>query len=103
MDGSPRYTFEGRDPQDTYERFQVVIYPERERRYSHDPQSVRSAYYGYVRDNEKECADTIGPFWRVKEAKEKTLELFNLFMENYRMEQDASGEPQSVQWGQTMY
>ena len=21
MDGSPRYTFEGRDPQDTYERF----------------------------------------------------------------------------------
>ena len=35
MDGSPRYTFEGRDPQDTYERFQVVIYTERERRYSH--------------------------------------------------------------------
>ena len=103
MDGSPRYTFEGRDPQDTYERFQVVIYTERERRYSHDPQSVRNAYYGYVRDNEKECADTIGPFWRVKEAKEKTLELFILFMENYRMEQDASGESQSVQWGQTMY
>ena len=25
-DGSPRYTFEGRDPATTYERFQVVIY-----------------------------------------------------------------------------
>ena len=31
-DGSPRYTFEGRDPATTYERFQVVIYTERERR-----------------------------------------------------------------------
>ena len=30
-DGSPRYTFEGRDPATTYERFQVVIYTERER------------------------------------------------------------------------
>ena len=33
-DGSPRYTFEGRDPATTYERFQVVIYTERERRYA---------------------------------------------------------------------
>ena len=32
-DGLPRYTFEGRDPATTYERFQVVIYTERERRY----------------------------------------------------------------------
>ena len=32
-DGSPRYTFEGRDPATTYERFQVVIYTEMERRY----------------------------------------------------------------------
>ena len=30
-DGSPRYTFEGRAPATTYERFQVVIYTERER------------------------------------------------------------------------
>ena len=36
-DGSPRYTFEGRDPATTYERFQVVIYTEMERRYAHDP------------------------------------------------------------------
>ena len=28
MDGTPRYTFEGRDPATTYERFQVVIYTE---------------------------------------------------------------------------
>ena len=31
-DGSPRYTFEGRDPATTYERFQVVIYPQRKPR-----------------------------------------------------------------------
>lgn len=81
MDGSPRYTFESRDPQDTYERFQVVVYAERERANALDPSSARRVYYGYVRDNKKECADTIGPFCRVKEAKEKTLGLFNEYME----------------------
>ena len=80
MDGSPRYTFEGRDPQNTYERFQVVIYTERERKYRHDPRSVKNFYYGYVRDNEKECADTAGPFDTVKEAKTATLDLFNEYM-----------------------
>ena len=49
-DGSPRYTFEGRDPATTYERFQVVIYTEMERRYAHDPGSLCNHYYGYVRD-----------------------------------------------------
>ena len=102
MDGTPRYTFEGRDPQDTYERFQVVIYTEREQQYPHDPRSVRNAYYGYVRDTEKECADTIGPFWRVKEAKEKTLELFNQFMENHLMEQSAPNDSHAMEWGQMM-
>ncbi len=34
MDNSARYTFEGRDPQSTYERFQVVIYTQREREFS---------------------------------------------------------------------
>ena len=80
MDNTPRYTFEGRDPQNTYERFQVVIYTERERKHRHDPKSVKNFYYGYVRDNEKECADTIGPFFSVKEAKIRTLDLFNLYM-----------------------
>ena len=50
-DGSPRYTFEGRDPATTFERFQVVIYAERERRYAHDPGSLCNHYYGYVRDD----------------------------------------------------
>ena len=80
MDGSPRYTFEGRDPQTTYERFQVVIYTERERKFKHDSQSVKNFYYGYVRDNEKECADTIGRFETLKQAKEETLKLFNEYM-----------------------
>ena len=82
-DGSPRYTFEGRDPTTTYERFQVVIYTERERRYAHDPGSLCNHYYGYVRDDKMECAETIGPYYSVREAKQKTLELFNLFMQQY--------------------
>lgn len=82
-DGSPRYTFEGRDPATTYERFQVVIYTERERRYTHDPGSLCNHYYGYVRDDKMECAETIGPYYSVREAKQKTLELFNLFMQQY--------------------
>ena len=44
-DGSPRYTFEGRDPATTFERFQVVIYTEMERRYAHDPGSLCNHYY----------------------------------------------------------
>lgn len=61
-DGSPRYTFEGCDPATTFERFQVVIYTEMERRYAHDPGSLCNHYYGYVRDDKMECAETIGPY-----------------------------------------
>ena len=82
-DGSPRYTFEGRDPATTYERFQVVIYTELERRYAHDPGSLCNHYYGYVRDDKMECAETIGPYYSVREAKQRTLELFNSFMQQY--------------------
>jgi hypothetical protein len=80
MDGSPRYTFEGRDPENTYERFQVVIYTERERKFPHDPSSRKNFYYGYVLDNDRECADTVGRFGTVKEAKAETLKLFNEYM-----------------------
>lgn len=80
MDKSPRYSFEGRDPALTYERFQVVIYRERECEFLHDPSSARYFYYGYVRDNKKECADTVGRFRTLLEAKEATLELFNEYM-----------------------
>lgn len=80
MDGSPRYTFEHRDPTTTYARFQVVIYVERMREHPHDPRSVRNYYYGYVCDDRLESSDTVGPFRTLKEAKTKTLELFNLFI-----------------------
>lgn len=62
-DGSPRYTFEGRDPATTYERFQVVIYTERERRYAHDPGSLCNHYYGYVRDDK----------WNVPKPSDRTI------------------------------
>lgn len=86
MDGGARYTFEGRDPSLTYERFQVSIYSEREREWSHDSKT-RNFYYGYVRDDETECADTIGRFKTLKEAKEETLKLFNEYMSIYKNEQ----------------
>lgn len=76
MDGSPRYSFEGRDPQDTYTDIELVIYTQRERKFSHDSQSAKNFYYGYIRHNPSETCDTIGRFETLKEAKEKTLELF---------------------------
>ena len=95
-DGSPRYTFEGRDPATTYERFQVVIYTERERRYAHDPGSLCNHYYGYVRDDKMECAETIRPYYSVREAKQKTLELFNLFMQQYANQELDSATSESA-------
>ena len=67
----------------TYERFQVVIYTEWEHRYAHDPGNRCKHYYGYVRDNEQEWSETIGPFFSVREAKKETLALFNSFMERF--------------------
>ena len=43
----------------------------------------RQHYYGYVRDNEQEWSETIGPFFSVREAKKETLALFNSFMERF--------------------
>lgn len=46
-DGSPRYTFEGRDPATTYERFQVVIYTRLFLESPHHMQkSIDVFYYG---------------------------------------------------------
>ena len=98
-DGSPRYTFEGRDPATTYERFQVVIYTEMERRYAHDPGSLCNHYYGYVRDDKMECAETIGPYYSVREAKQRTLELFNLFMQQYANQELDSATSESAVHG----
>ena len=98
-DGSPRYTFEGRDPAATYERFQVVIYTEMERRYAHDPGSLCNHYYGYVRDDKMECAETIGPYYSVREAKRRTLELFNLFMQQYANQELDSATSESAVHG----
>ena len=81
IDNTPRYTFEGRDPSYTLERFRVVIYTEREREFAHDSQSVRNYYYGYVTDNERECADTTERFRLLSECKKETLKLFNEYME----------------------
>ena len=91
----------GQDEQDTLERFQVVIYAEREREFQHDPASARRFYYGYVRDNERECADTVGRFRLLKEAKIETLKLFNRYMELFASQ--TSGESESRDESQSNY
>lgn len=71
MDGTPRYTFENRDPATTYERFQVVIYVDDKK------------YYGYVLDNKLEYNDIVGPFSKLVDAKRETLSLFNYYIERF--------------------
>lgn len=93
MDGTPRYTFEGRDPSTTYERFQVVIYVSRMKESDAIPGPKRKFYFGYVTDNKLEYSDTIGPFRKLSEAKIKTLELFNHYIakfSNYNTNDDAT-------------
>jgi hypothetical protein len=76
MDGTPRYSFEGRDPQVTVSDIKVVIYTERERKFSHDSTSIKNFYYGYVRHEPSETADIIGRFETLKQAKKETEKLF---------------------------
>ena len=53
MDNTPRYSFEGRDPQDTYERFRVVVYCN----YVHPHLGMRGErrYFASVYDQAREC------------------------------------------------
>lgn len=77
IDNTPRYSFEGRDPQVTVSDIEVVIYSQCERKFSHDATSRKLYYYGYVRHNPSETADEIGRFETLKKAKEETEKLFN--------------------------
>lgn len=77
MDDTPRYSFEGRDPQVSVSDITVVIYSQYERKFSHDSTSRKLYYYGYVRHNPSETADEIGRFETLKKAKEETEKLFD--------------------------
>jgi hypothetical protein len=83
IDGTPRYSFEGRDPQSTYETIQVVIYSQYERKFSHDTKSRKLFYYGYVINSQKETSDTVGRFETLKKAKEETEKLFYSYLTLY--------------------
>ena len=65
-DGSPRYTFEGRDPATTFERFQVVIYTEMERRYQlqKDVTHQLSRFLVNRRDDKADLSDVVHIFFR---------------------------------------
>ena len=64
------------------------------------PGSLCNHYYGYVRDDKMECAETIGPYYSVREAKQRTLELFNLFMQQYANQELDSATSESTVHGQ---
>lgn len=81
MDGSPRYTFDGRDPQDTLEDISVVIYTERE---LGEDYVVRNYYYGEVRHNPSETSDRLPRQRFIKNAKLKTEELFDFYVEKFK-------------------
>nr|WP_145401510.1 hypothetical protein [Paenibacillus xylanexedens] len=83
MDGTPRYSFEGRDPEVTVSDIAVVIYGQKERKHSHDPKSSKTYYYGYVRNDKVETSDTVGRFEKLTDAKRETLNLFNRYCELY--------------------
>jgi len=77
MDDTLRYSFGGRDPQESMEAIKVVIYTVKERKFSHDAASTKNYYYGYVRHEPSETADEIGRFETLKEAKKETEKLFD--------------------------
>ncbi|WP_144626307.1 hypothetical protein [Bacillus altitudinis] len=83
MDETPRYSFEGRDPQDSLADIKVVIYTQRERKFSHDSQSTKNFYYGYIRHEPSETVDEIGRFETLKEAKQETEKLLNEYYEKF--------------------
>lgn len=74
LDGSPRYSIEGRDPSSTLERISVVVVTEREAGYRTGPK--HRVYYAEVQDRDAEHVWRWGPYRSVKKAKamaEETL------------------------------
>ncbi len=81
IDGSPRYTFEGRDPSYTLSKIQVVIYCEKEEEYEHMPDSKRNFYYGWVFHLPTEAGELLGRFKYLKDAKRETEKVFREYCE----------------------
>ena len=83
FDGTPRYTFEGRDPDCTVSDIAVVITTERRRKYEWDGKSVKNFYTGYVCHMRMECADTTREFESIAECKKATEALYELYVRDY--------------------
>ena len=83
FDGTPRYSFEGRDPSVTVSAIGVVITAERRRKYAHDPKSSKLFYTGYVCHREKESADYTKEYEHLKDCKAATEALFQVYCQAY--------------------
>lgn len=77
MDGSPRYTFGGRDPQDTLEDISVVIYATTEFEFHRVSETKRRFYYAYVCHRPTETVYESKRIMYLKDAKIKALEFYN--------------------------
>lgn len=82
IDGEPRYTFGDRDPQNSLDELQVVVYGVKEREYSHDS-NTRRFYYTEVRHTPTETSDRLGRFKYLKDAKKEALKLFMEYQEKF--------------------
>lgn len=67
MDGRPRYSIRGRDPQNSLDRVQAVVYQQREPEFRGGRMVNR--WYATVRDTTAEHDWEFGPFRSLKEAK----------------------------------
>ena len=77
MDNTPRYTFEGRDPAYTYERFRVVIYVERVEPYRGFPKERRYFASVYDQDREGEWMDNPDTgFKHLKDVKQAVIQTY---------------------------
>ena len=81
FDGTPRYTFEGRDPSFTYSSIAVVITTERRRKYQWDPKSCRNFYTGTVYHMDEETFDRTDEYEHLNDCKVATEKLFAQYCE----------------------
>lgn len=83
MDGSPRYTFGGRDPQDTLEDIALVIYAEQEFEFFRVSETKRRFYYVYIIHRPSETVYQSKRMKFLKNAKKDALEQFNKFVKEW--------------------
>ena len=79
LDGTARYSIEGRDPSDTIERISCIVYVEHVTPRRGEPK--KRVYYASVVDNRDEHEYRYGPFRLLKDAKLAAIEQLDELIE----------------------